>query len=111
MYLLNIKGLIMRKFLQILGFIVLGIILALYLCFLFVIPNVIDLNQYKPLIKDLAKEQAKLDVDFDNIKIITTPLLGAGVKIDNISVKLPDGSILLSTEKVKQEYLYRVYFF
>ena len=91
----------MRKFLQILGFIVLGIILALYLCFLFVIPNVIDLNQYKPLIKDLAKEQAKLDVDFDNIKIITTPLLGAGVKIDNISVKLPDGSILLSTEKVK----------
>ena len=91
----------MKKFLQILGFIVLGIILALYLCFLFVLPNVIDLNQYKPLVKDLAKEQAKLDVDFENAKVITTPLLGAGVKIDNISVKLPDGSLLLSTDSIK----------
>ena len=91
----------MKKFLQILGFVVLGIILALYLCFLFVLPNVIDLNQYKPLVKDLAKEQAKLDVDFENAKVITTPLLGAGVKIDNISVKLPDGSVLLSTDSIK----------
>ena len=49
----------MKNFFKILGFIVLGIILAAYLCFLFVLPNVIDLNQYTPLVKDLAKEQAK----------------------------------------------------
>ena len=91
----------MKKFLQILGFVVLGIVLALYLCFLFVLPNVINLNQYKPLIKDLAKEQGKVDIDFDNAKIITTPLLGAGVKIDNISAKLPDGSLLFSAESLK----------
>ena len=91
----------MKKFLQILGFVILGIILALYLCFLFVLPNVIDLNQYKPLVKDLAKEQAQLDVDLGDIKVITTPLLGAGVKIDNLSVKLPDGSNLLSTDGIK----------
>lgn len=91
----------MKKFLQILGFVILGIILALYLCFLFVLPNVIDLNQYKPLVKDLAKEQANLDVNLGDIKVITTPLLGAGVKIDSLSVKLPDGSNLLSTDGIK----------
>lgn len=91
----------MKKFLKIFGFCVLGILAAVYLCFLFVLPNVVDLNQYKPLVKDLAKEQAKLDVDFGNIKVVTTPLLGAGAKIDNISVKLPDGSLLFSTDSVK----------
>ena len=91
----------MKKFLQITGFVVLGIIIAIYLSFLFVLPNVVDLNQYKPMVKDLAKEQGKVDVDFDNIKIITTPLLGAGIKIDNISIKLPDGSILLSADGIK----------
>ncbi|MBR6127681.1 hypothetical protein IKQ21_08365, partial [bacterium] len=80
---------------------ILGIVLALYLSFLLILPNVIDLNQYKPLVKDLAKEQSQLDVDFGNIKIITTPLLGAGVKIDDISVKLPDGSLLFSADSIK----------
>ncbi len=91
----------MKKFLQILGFILLGIILVIYLCFLFVLPNVVDLNKYKPLIKDLAKKEANLDVELGNIKVITTPLLGVGAKIDGISVKLPDGSLLLSTESIK----------
>ena len=91
----------MKKFLQILGWILLVIILAIYLCFLFVLPNVLDLNKYKPLVKNLAKEQANLDVDFGDIKVITTPLLGAGVNIDNISIKLPDGSVLLSAENLK----------
>ena len=91
----------MKKFLQIFGFTVLGIVVALYICFLFVLPNVVNLNQYKPLVKDLAKEHANLDVDFDNVKIITTPLLGAGIKIENPSIKLPDGSILLSAGGIK----------
>jgi len=91
----------MKKFLQITGFIVLGILVVLYLSFLFVLPNVVDLNQYKPMVKELAKEQGRVDVDFDNAKVITTPLLGAGVKIDNISVKLPDGSILFAADGVK----------
>ena len=91
----------MKKFLQITGFIVLGIIVAVYLSFLFVLPNVVDLNQYKPMVKDLAKEQGKVDVDFDNVKVITTPLLGAGIKIDNPTVKLPDGSILFAADGIK----------
>ena len=91
----------MKKFWQIFGFVILGIFLAAYLCFLFVLPNIIDLNQYKPLLKNIAKEQANLNVDFDNAKVVTTPLLGAGVKIDNVSIKLPDNSILFSAAGIK----------
>jgi len=97
----------MKKFLQITGWILLGILLTVYLCFLFVLPSVLDLNKYKPLVKDLAKKEANLDVDLGDIKVITTPLLGAGVKIDDISVKLPDGSLLLS----KRGLLFRVYYY
>ena len=91
----------MKKFLQILGFTIRGIVVVLYLYFLFVLPNTIDLNQYKSLVKDLAKEQANIDVDFENAKVITTPLLGAGVNITNISIKLPDGSLLFSADNLK----------
>ncbi len=91
----------MKKFLQILGFVVLGIICAAYLCFLFVLPNVINLNQYKPLVQDIAKEQANLGVDFGEVKVITTPLLGAGVNIKDIKITLPDGSLLFTAENLK----------
>ena len=91
----------MKKFLKGLGFTVLGIFILLYLSFLFVLPNAVDLNKYKPLVQKLAKEQAGLSVDFENPRIITTPLLGAGIKTDNISVKLPDGSLLFSADNLK----------
>ena len=91
----------MQKFLKYLGFIALGAVVLAYAGFLFVLPNVIDLNQYTPEIQKLAKEQAKLNVNFENIKIVTTPLLGAGIKAENISVKLPDDSVLFSADKIK----------
>ncbi len=91
----------MKKFLNILGLSLLGIAIIAYLCFLFVLPNVIDLNRYKPMIKDMVKEQAKLDLDFGEIKVFTTPILGVGAKLDDVIIKLPDGSLLLSSNKVK----------
>lgn len=91
----------MKKFFKHLGFIALGVIILAYAVFLFVLPNVINLNQYLPEVQKLAKEQAKLDVNLENVKVITTPLLGAGVKAENISVKLPDNSVLFSAESVK----------
>lgn len=96
------KGeLCMKTFLKYLGFTILGAIVLAYAGFLFVLPNAIDLNQYTPEIQKLAKEQAKLNVNFENIKIVTTPLLGAGIKAENISVKLPDDSVLFSADKIK----------
>ena len=91
----------MKKIFKHLGFIALGVIILAYAGFLFVLPNVINLNQYLPEVQKLAKEQAKLDVNLENAKVITTPLLGAGVKAENISVKLPDNSVLFSAESVK----------
>ena len=91
----------MKKFFKHLGFIALGVIILAYAGFLFVLPNVINLNQYLPEVQKLAKEQAKLDVNLENAKVITTPLLGAGVKAENISIKLPDNSVLFSAESVK----------
>ena len=90
----------MKLFFKILG-ITLGVVLAgLYLAFLFLLPR-FDINQFKPEIQKIAQEQAKLGVNFENAKIITTPLLGVGVKADNISVTLPDGSVLFSADGVK----------
>ena len=91
----------MLKFLKILGFCILGILLIVYLGFLLVLPHVIDLSKYTPIAQSLAKQYAKVDINYENPKIITTPLLGAGVKADNLTIKLPDGSVLLSADKIK----------
>ncbi len=91
----------MTKGLKIAGFTLLGAALLLYAGFLFVLPRAVDLNKYKPDLQKIAKEQANLDINFENAKIITTPLLGAGVEADLISVKLPDGSILFSADSFK----------
>lgn len=91
----------MKKFWIILGGIVGGLLFLAYLAFLFVLPNAIDLNQYKPMVQKLVKEQIPLNVDFDNAKITTTPLLSIGVKADNISVQFDDGKTLFSADNAK----------
>ena len=91
----------MHKFWKIFGYSILGVAAVTYLSFLFVLPNVVDINKFKPEFQKIAKEQANLSVDFENAKIITTPLLGAGLKTDKIIVKLPDDSILFSADSFK----------
>ena len=91
----------MKKFCKIFGFTLLGLVAIAYLAFLFVLPNVVDINKFKPDVQKIAKEQANVSVDFKNAKIITTPLLGAGIKAENISVKLPDNSLLFSADSFK----------
>ena len=91
----------MKNFWKYLGYSTAVIVILVYLCFLFVIPNVIDLNKYLPEVQKLASEYAKLNIALENPKIITTPLLGAGVKADKISIKLPDNSLVFSADSVK----------
>lgn len=90
----------MKKFFKIIGIITGGLLLVAYGAFLFVLPQY-DINKYKEDLQKLVKEQVNLDVNFENAKIITTPLLGVGVKADNISVKLPDGSNLFTADGFK----------
>ncbi|MBQ8460554.1 hypothetical protein IJ541_10700 [bacterium] len=91
----------MKNFLKITGYTFASILLCLYLAFLFILPNKINLNVYKPDIQKLVKENTDLIVDFDKVKVITTPLLEAGIKTKNITVKLPDGSVLFSADSFK----------
>ena len=91
----------MNKNWKIFGFSALGVAVVAYLSFLFVLPNAVDVNKFKPEIQKIAKEQANLSVDFENAKILTTPLLGAGLKMDNLVIKLPDGSLLFSADSLK----------
>lgn len=42
-----------------------------------------------------------MDVNFENAKILTTPLLAIGLKADNLSVNLPDGSLLIGADGFK----------
>lgn len=91
----------MRKSLIIAGSIV-GVFLAiLYIGFLFVLPNVINLNNYKPIVQELVKAQIPLIVDFKNAKISVTPLLSVGVRAEDLSVKFEDGKTLFSADKAK----------
>ncbi|MCD8377598.1 MAG: hypothetical protein LUB59_02280 [Candidatus Gastranaerophilales bacterium] len=91
----------MKKSVKIAGYTTLGIIAVLYLAFLFVLPNVINLEEYMPLVKSIVKEQSNLDIEINNPKIITSPFLEAGLKTDGIKISLPDGSPVLDTGAIK----------
>lgn len=88
----------MKKFLKVTGITIASFVVLLYLAFLFVLPNVVDLNKFKPDLQKLVKEQANLNLDFDNAKISVTPLLSAGLKADNFRITLPDNSELLKAD-------------
>lgn len=91
----------MKKILKIFGLTIISVILILYITFLFVLPNVVDLNKYKSDVQQIVKEQTNLTLDFDNPKISVTPLLSAGITADNITIKLPDDSELIAAESFK----------
>ena len=86
---------------KIFGITTLSVVAIMYLAFLFVLPNAVDVNKFKPEIQKIAKDTAKLNIDFENAKILTTPLFGVGLKAENISVKLPDESVLFSADGFK----------
>ena len=60
----------MKTFLKWFGIATGSFLIILYLAFLFVLPNAIDINKFKPEVQKLATEYAKLDVNFENAKII-----------------------------------------
>lgn len=91
----------MKKFFKVLGIIFLIILAGLYLCFLFVVPKVVDITPYKNQIKQIVKEQANLDINYENEKIVTTPFLGIGLKADNINVSLPDKTEIFKSDNMK----------
>ncbi len=91
----------MKKTTKILLYCASGIIVLLYAAFLFVLPNVIDISQYKSDIQQIVKEQAKLDLDYENMKLVTTPYLAVGFKADNLSISMPDKSEIFRADSIR----------
>ena len=58
----------MKKGLKIFGYSLAGISALAYLSFLFILPNAVDINKFKPEIQKIAKEQANLSINFENAK-------------------------------------------
>lgn len=73
----------------------------LYAMFLFVLPNVLDLNNYKIDIQKITQENTKLKIDADNIKLVTTPSLHAGVKIDGLKIAYPDNNEFIALKSAQ----------
>ncbi|MBR6163134.1 AsmA family protein [bacterium] len=88
------------KKLKITGLILSSILLLIYLAFLLVLPNVININNYKADIQKAVEESAKLKLDFNSVKLYTHPLLKVGVKADSPSVTFPDGSELFKSKDI-----------
>lgn len=91
----------MKQFLKVTGYLLLTLIVLVYLGFLLILPRVVNLNNYKAELQKRVKDNTNLTLDFDSVKLITTPLLETGIKTENISIKLPDGSVLFNAESFK----------
>ncbi len=91
----------MKKILKILSISVFTILILLYILFLFVLPKTVDLNKYKADLQNIVKEQSQLSLNFENIKLVTTPSLAVGIKADNVSLILPDNTLLFSSDSIK----------
>ena len=57
------KGFYMKKFFKVSSLSIASIVVLLYLSFLFILPNAVDLNKFKPEIQKIVKEQANLSID------------------------------------------------
>lgn len=85
---------IMKKPVIITGY----VILTLYILFL-VIPFVVSpfVNSYSHYLSKVIEDASGFKIKFENVKLVTTPKLTAGVKAAHISVITPDNDELLTT--------------
>lgn len=78
-----------------------SVIIAAYAAFLLILPNAINLNSYKRDIQKLVFDNAKLDFDFQEIKIVTTPGLKAGVRVKGAKLSYPNKQPLASVSNAE----------
>lgn len=93
---------VFKKYKKLLFFTLGGVIAVLtvvYALFLFAVPNLINLNNYKTDIQKIFADNAKLNLDFEDAKIVTTPALKAGVNVKGVTVSYPDGGKILTAKE------------
>ena len=91
----------MKNFLKYFGLGVLGLLATIYLAFLFVLPNVVHLEDYTQLANDFLKQNYGMSFSWKNPKITTNPLLSVGLRAQDVKVFMPDNSVLFSTDAIK----------
>ena len=89
----------MQKFLKGMLIFIGGFILLAYLLFLVVPPVFINPAKYKADIQQVVAEACGLNLDFKKARIITTPLLGIGLKADGLLVAMLDKKEIFSSQK------------
>lgn len=90
----------MNKFLKIFLCSISGLFLICYFSFLFILPNVIKISSYKTDINTFLNKNFGINLNFEKAKVVTTPFLGIGLKVDMPKVTLKDGSELFDANKV-----------
>ena len=80
----------MKKFLTIFSVTIICLISVLYLAFLFVLPNCVDLNKYEPQIKKAIYDSTGFIVNTEDIKLSTGWNFSAGLKADRIDILYPN---------------------
>ena len=69
-----------------LGFTFVSVLVVFYAIFLFVIPNCVNLNVFKKDIQKIVLDTARLNFDFESLKIVTTPSLNVGVRVKGVKL-------------------------
>lgn len=91
----------MKKFLKIAGIFAVSVFGVCYAAFLFIVPNAVNLDNYKSDLQKIVKDSSGISLEYGDAKLVTTPLLSAGVKTGNINALFPDGSSLFSADKAE----------
>lgn len=75
----------------------------IYLAFLFILPNVLDVNKFTPLICSEIKKATALECEINNPEFKTTWRFGVKIGAENINLTLPDKSDFVALNSVSVE--------
>ena len=91
-----------RKLWKRLGITILSFIVFIYVLFL-ILPLILNpiIEGYIPQIKDIIKETTGLNSNLTNVKVVTTPKLTAGLKVEKFEILEPNNSRVLYAENFK----------
>ena len=91
----------MKKFFKVTGYVAATFVAVLYMAYLFILPNVIKLDKFKPDIQKLVVENTGVNLNYGKAKLVTSPFLEFGIKVNDINLSLPDNSTLLKADNIK----------
>jgi len=79
------------KVLKIISIAVFSLVIAIYLAFLFILPNAIDLNKYSPQLAKAIQDSTGVQVHISGLKVKTAWNLTAGAFVDKTDLNYPTG--------------------